>query len=81
MNQFFTSNYTGTPFIFLGTAHLVALGCILLLNLILIRFKGSSEATRRKIRISMGILLWVNEASYHIWAIFQSGFENVKYLN
>ena len=36
MNQFFTANYQGAPFAFLGPAHLVALACIILLNLLLI---------------------------------------------
>ena len=80
MTQFFTSNYSGAPFAFLGPAHLAALGCILLLNLILIRFKGSSESTRRKIRISMGIILWINEASYHIWAIANGLWNIQEYL-
>ena len=80
MNQFFTANYTGAPFAFLGPAHLVALGCILLLNLILIRFKDSSENTRRKIRIGMGIILWINEASYHVWAIANGLWNIQEYL-
>ena len=80
MDQFFSANYTGAPFAFLGPAHLVALGCILLLNLILIRFKGSSENTRRKIRISLGIILWINEASYHIWAIANGLWNIQEYL-
>ncbi len=80
MNQFFTFNYSGAPFAFLGPAHLAALGCILLLNLILIRFKDSSESTRRKIRISMEIILWINEASYHIWAIANGLWNIQEYL-
>jgi hypothetical integral membrane protein (TIGR02206 family) len=80
MDQFFSANYTGSPFAFLGPAHLVALGCILLLNLILIRFKGSSESTRGKIRISLGIILWINEASYHIWAIANGLWNIQEYL-
>jgi hypothetical integral membrane protein (TIGR02206 family) len=77
MNQFFSANYQGAPFAFLGPAHLAALVCIVLLNLLLFRFKGASKITRRRIRISMGILLWVNEASYHVWAI-ANGLWNVQ---
>jgi hypothetical integral membrane protein (TIGR02206 family) len=80
MNQFFTANYQGAPFAFLGPAHLGALACIVLLNIILSRFKGASEVTRRRIRITLGILLWVNEASYHIWAIANGLWNIQEYL-
>lgn len=69
MEQFFTANYQGAPFTFLGPAHLAILTAIIIFNIILSRFKGGSESTRRKIRVAMGIMLWVNEASFHLWNI------------
>jgi hypothetical integral membrane protein (TIGR02206 family) len=78
MPPFFSANYTGEPFIFLGPAHLIALTLIVLLNIFLIlRFKGADEKTRRKVRFVIAIILVVNEASYHIWAI-ANGLWNVQ---
>lgn len=77
MNQFFTANYQGAPFEFLGPAHIIALLLIILLNVWLSRFKGTSEETRRKIRITLGVILWVNEIGYHLWAI-STGLWNIQ---
>lgn len=77
MNQFFIDNYNGTPFLMFGWAHLGALAVIVLLNLFLLRCKGASEQTRRKIRIGMAAILWVNESSYHLWNIYY-GLWNVQ---
>ena len=54
MAYFFAWNFAGHPFVLLGPAHLAALAAIVLLNLGLIRFKGSSEDTRRKVRWTLG---------------------------
>ena len=70
MDQFFTANYSGTPFIMFGWAHLGALAAILMVNIWLMHFKGANEQTRRRIRIGMAIILWVNEAFYHLWNIY-----------
>ena len=80
MDQFFTANYQGAPFAFLGPAHLAALAVIILLNIVLSRFKGASENTRRKIRVALGIILWVNEASYHIWNIYYGRWNIQEHL-
>jgi hypothetical integral membrane protein (TIGR02206 family) len=49
-----------------------------LLNIFLIqRFKGATEKTRRKVRFAIAIILVVNEASYHFWAI-ANGLWNVQ---
>jgi hypothetical integral membrane protein (TIGR02206 family) len=80
MNQFFTADYQGAPFAFLGPAHLAALAVIILLNIVLSRFKGASENTRRKIRVALGIILWVNEASYHIWNIYYGRWNIQEHL-
>jgi hypothetical integral membrane protein (TIGR02206 family) len=70
MDWFFTKDYVGTAFQFLGPAHLAALGVILLFNLYLIRFKGASESARRLIRYSMAGVLWANEIGWHLWNYF-----------
>jgi hypothetical integral membrane protein (TIGR02206 family) len=67
MDKFFARDYTGTPFFFMGVAHLAVLLAIILLNLYLLRFKSKDEATRTKVRWSMAIILWANEIGWHVW--------------
>jgi hypothetical integral membrane protein (TIGR02206 family) len=67
MDQFFAKDFAGGEFEFLGTAHLIALLIIVLLNFYLLRYKGSSEETRQKVRWTMAILLWINEIGWHLW--------------
>ena len=69
MNAFFTYDYKGVPFEFLGIAHIAALLLLLALNLYLLRFRCSDERTKKKVRIILAILLWLNEASWHLWNI------------
>lgn len=67
MNQFFAKDFSGGEFAFMGTAHLMALFCIVLLNLYLLRYKARSDDTRRSLRWTMAIVLWVNEIGWHLW--------------
>jgi hypothetical integral membrane protein (TIGR02206 family) len=69
MQAFFGYDYTGEPFIFFGTAHIAALLCIIALNIFLLRYKHKDESTRKKVRITMAAILWVNEAAWHVWSI------------
>ena len=67
MDQFFAGDWKGPAFEFLGTAHLVALGCIVLLNVLLLRFKHASDSTKSGIRWAMALTLWANEFGWHWW--------------
>jgi hypothetical integral membrane protein (TIGR02206 family) len=67
MERYFAGNYPGPAFVLFGPAHLAALTALLLLNLLLLRFRGSSELTRRKVRWSLAITLWVAETAWHLW--------------
>ena len=69
LGQYFVKDYTGSGFILFGTAHLVTLLVIVLFILFLMRFKGTSEETRLKVRWSLAIVLWLVEGSWHIWNI------------
>ena len=62
MEQFFAKDFA-----FLGTAHLIALVSIVMLNIFLLRYKTRSESERSKIRWTMAIILWINELGFHIW--------------
>jgi hypothetical integral membrane protein (TIGR02206 family) len=67
MDQFFAKDFTAGEFTFLGTAHLIALLCIVLFNFYLLRYKAKSEATRHKLRWAMAVVLWANEVGWHLW--------------
>jgi hypothetical integral membrane protein (TIGR02206 family) len=79
MSQYFAYDYTGTPFVLFGIWHLVALLVILLINFAMLGFRSSSEKTRTILRWSMAILLWMDEASWHIWNLYW-GHWNVSLL-
>ena len=80
MWKFFSYEYSGKPFEFFGIAHIGALLAILLLNLFLLQFKNSDENTRRKVRITMAIILWVNEAAWHLWNIYHGTWSVQEHL-
>ncbi len=67
MTDFFAANYTGPAFELFGTAHLAALGALLLLNLFLLRFKNASDGTKATIRWLLALVLIVNESAWHYW--------------
>ena len=70
MSQYFVYDYTGNPFILFGTWHLVALLVIVLVNFAMLGFRKSSEKTRTIVRWCMAIVLWLDEASWHVWNIY-----------
>lgn len=70
MDAFFNFDYTGEPFGFLDTAHIAALLFIFALNIFLLRYKNKDEAVRKKVRITLAVVLWINEAAWHIWSIY-----------
>lgn len=67
MTEFFAANFDGPPFEFLGTAHLAALGGLVLLNLILLSFKNTSDGTKSTVRWILALILWGNEIAFHYW--------------
>ncbi len=70
MGQFFAYDYTGEPFKLFGVAHIAALIALVIIGFGLMRFKNTSEDTRRKVRIALGIFLWVNESIWHLWNLY-----------
>jgi hypothetical integral membrane protein (TIGR02206 family) len=71
MTQFFAKDWSGAPFIFFGTAHIVALLVVVLLNVFLIwRYKNAPEKARRTVAYGMAGVLWANELSWHLWNAF-----------
>ena len=70
MSKYFLYDYTGAPFVLFGPGHIISLVAIVLLNFALLGFRRSSEKTRRAVRWTMAILLWMDEASWHIWNLY-----------
>jgi hypothetical integral membrane protein (TIGR02206 family) len=70
MSQYFAYDYTGTAFVLFGTWHLVALSIIVLVNVGMLGFRRTSGRTRTIVRWSMAIVLWLDEASWHVWNLY-----------
>ena len=68
MDEFFALDYHGAPFELFGSAHLIALGVVLAINLLVIanRLRFTPQ-TRKRFRISLAAVLLVNEAAWHAW--------------
>lgn len=80
MQQFFAGpDYSGPTFQLFGPAHLAALVVLVILNLLLFRFKGSPDSTRRTVRWTLAVVIWTAEASWHAWNYF-TGQWNVQNL-
>lgn len=77
IEEMFAKDWTGAPFEFLGTAHLITLGLIVLLNVYLLRFKDKPEKTKKTIRQSLATILILNELSWHAWN-FAIGQWNIR---
>ncbi len=70
MARFFARDYPGPAFALFGPAHLAALAVLVLLNVALMRLRGSPENTRRRVRWSLAITLWVAESAWQLWNLF-----------
>lgn len=69
MAQFFSYDYQGDPFVFLGAAHIVALVVLVAFNVFLLTYCKKDESARRKLRWTLAIILWMDESLWHIWNI------------
>lgn len=70
MSFYFAYDYQGAPFVLFGTWHLVSMGFFVLLNIALLGLRKSPERIRRRARITMAVILWVNESAWHIWNLY-----------
>lgn len=70
MGQYFAVDYQGAPFVLFDSAHLTAMGILLVVYLSLLYFRNVwGEDARRKARIGIAIFLVVCELSWHTWSI------------
>jgi hypothetical integral membrane protein (TIGR02206 family) len=70
MNNLLAYDYTGNPFQLFGIWHLVALAVIVILNFALLGFRKSPDETRKAVRWTIAIVLWLDELSWHVWNIY-----------
>jgi hypothetical integral membrane protein (TIGR02206 family) len=68
VEQFFTKDYHGAPFVLFGPAHLAFLAGVLLFNLsfILVR-RSPNPGLRQALRLGMAAWLVLNELGWHVW--------------
>jgi len=69
MEDFFAWDYHGAPFELFGPAHIGGLLALLVLNLLLAHAKNASDHNRSLLRWTLALVLWTNEAAWHIWRI------------
>ena len=70
MDTYFTSDYTGEPFQFFGTAHIITLliGLALFAGVFYLP-KITTPTSRKWMRYTLGTILILNELAYHTWHI------------
>lgn len=67
MENFFTKDFIGPEFVFLGPEHMTAMAVILILNLLLLRLRKAGPEERNKAALVMALMLWGNEIGWHLW--------------
>jgi hypothetical integral membrane protein (TIGR02206 family) len=67
MEFFFAKDFTGNPFAFLGSEHLLAMAIIVAVNIIMLRLKNSSQDLKKQVALIMALVLWGNEVGWHLW--------------
>jgi hypothetical integral membrane protein (TIGR02206 family) len=70
MDGIFGKDWSGAPFVLFGPDHLLALGLIILFNILLVVFgRRTHEKGRKVIRWTLAGILLVDEALWHLWNI------------
>jgi hypothetical integral membrane protein (TIGR02206 family) len=71
MIQYFVKDYAGAPFELFGTAHLIALACVVLVNLLIVIFrKKFTPKGQQYFRYITAAILLFNETAWHLWNYF-----------
>lgn len=72
MDQFFTKEFSGGPFVLFSVQHIIAIFFILLVNVSFLYFRKHPDEAfqrnfRRRFRVSLAVMLLINEAGWHMW--------------
>lgn len=75
MDQFFSKDFTGGPFVLFSAQHWIAIIVVLLVNLYLVYVRRHPseefrEQFKRRFRYGLAFLLLINEAAWHLWNLF-----------
>jgi hypothetical integral membrane protein (TIGR02206 family) len=71
-----TADYTGAPFELFGAPHLASLALVVVGTVAIVtRGRRLTLGGRRNVRIGMAILLVVNEALWHVWALTENLYQ------
>ena len=65
--DYFARDYPGAPFVLYGSRHLTVLAVLFVFGIFMLSFRGASDASRRRARLSLALLMAATEASYHLW--------------
>jgi len=74
MERLFAYNYAGPPFVLGSAQHIAAILALLALNLVLLRLRGETESLRRCVRTALAIIVWVDEALWHLWNAYHDAW-------
>ncbi|MBN1430826.1 MAG: TIGR02206 family membrane protein [Anaerolineae bacterium] len=81
MDWFWGIDFPGPPFELFGPNHLVALGVVVLINVVVCFFwRHPSEAGRRRFCYGLSAILLINESLFHLWAITTGQWSIQVYL-
>jgi len=67
--QYFIKDYQGPPFVLFGTVHIATLIVVAMCIFALTFFKGAPAQVLTRARWSMAMILWLNEAAWHLWNV------------
>jgi len=68
MSGIFGKQWTGDPFILFGAAHLLALGIIVVINILAVIWgRKTSDENRKRFRWALAAVLIVDEFLWHLW--------------
>lgn len=68
MGDYFSKEWSGDPFVLFNTPHLIALGVILMVNILIVVFrKRFSPKGKVTLRYALAAILVIVETSWHVW--------------
>ena len=67
MNDYWSTNYSGEPFVLFGTPHLIAMAIIAVACLSMFFWRNPQERSKRLFRYGVAAVLILNELLWHVW--------------
>jgi len=71
MEQFFTKDYTGAPFVLFDSGHLISMALIAAICFSMLYFRNVwDERSRRNFRYGLAVFLTIAELSWQAWSVY-----------